>query len=103
MFKGTHFNGSRAILLDPVDAAPWLGSGPTVPAGQWAGHDPVLRNDDRSIIPAGDTEASQTPPVLWVIGDLDLDLDLDLTEHRFRDAPEPFVCSDDEVIAWEFD
>jgi len=97
MFKGTHFNGSRAILLDPVDAAPWLGSGPGVPAGQWAGHDPVLRNDDRSVVPAGTTSASQTPQVLWVVGDLDL------TAHRFRDAPEPFVCSDGEVISWEFD
>jgi hypothetical protein len=97
MFKGTHFNGSRAILLDPVDAAPWLGSGPTVPAGQWAGHDPVLRNYDRSIILAGAAEASQTPPVLWVVGDLDL------TAHRFRDAPEPYVCSDGQVISWEFD
>jgi len=97
MFRDAHFRGSRAILLDPVDAAPWLGSGPDVPAGQWAGHDPVLRDDERTIIPVGGGSPGQTPPVLWVVGNVDL------MAHRFRDAPEPFACADGEILSWEFD
>jgi hypothetical protein len=97
MFTGAHFRGSRAILLDPVDAAPSIGSGSDVPAGQRAGQDPVLRDDDRRIIPVGSGSAGQTPPVLWVVGNVDL------MAHRLRESPEPFVCADGEVISWEFD
>lgn len=83
------------MLLDPVDAAPWL-AGADEP-GQWAGSDPVLRDDPSTVVTGGAADPQLEPAVLWVVGNVDL------IAHQYRDVPPPTVMDDGEVLCWQLD
>jgi hypothetical protein len=87
MARGLYFNGSRAVMLDP----PGLDD-------RWGTTDPVLHDEPRRVLPPDETDPDPAVPrLLWVAGGLDL------TAYRYRQAPEPVVLADGEVVCEEFD